>query len=38
MREELTELQAKFDQGRFDNGTLNDVIDSIRQSANDQRF
>jgi uncharacterized coiled-coil DUF342 family protein len=37
-KEELTELQAKLDQGRFDNGTLNDVIDSIRKSANDQRL
>lgn len=37
-KQELTELQAKLDQGRFDNGTLNDVIDSIRKSANDQRL
>jgi uncharacterized coiled-coil DUF342 family protein len=37
-KEELTELQAKLDQGRFDNGTLNDVIDSIRKSANDERL
>ena len=26
------------DPGRFDNGTLNDVIDSIRKSANDDRL
>src|ERR1700761_6236519 len=37
-KEELTELQAKLDQGRFDNGTLNDVIDSLRKSANDDRL
>ena len=37
-RQELTELQEKLDQGRFDNGTLNDVIDSIRKSANDERL
>jgi hypothetical protein len=37
-KEELTELQAKLDHGQFDNGTLNDVIDSIRKSANDQRL
>jgi uncharacterized coiled-coil DUF342 family protein len=37
-KQELTELQAKLDEGRFDNGTLNDVIDSIRKSANDDRL
>jgi uncharacterized coiled-coil DUF342 family protein len=37
-KEELMELQAKLDHGQFDNGTLNDVIDSIRKSANDQRL
>jgi hypothetical protein len=37
-KQELTELQSKLDQGRFDNGTLNDVIDSIRKSANDHRL
>lgn len=37
-KQELTELQAKLDQGRFDNGTLNDVIDSIHKSANDNRL
>jgi hypothetical protein len=34
----LTALQAKLDQGVFDNGTLNDVIDSMRKSANNQRL
>lgn len=37
-REELTKMQADLDQGRFDNGLLNDVIDSLRKSANDQRL
>jgi hypothetical protein len=37
-REELTALQVKLDQGIFDNGTINDVIDSLRKSANDQRL
>jgi hypothetical protein len=37
-KEELTALQAKLDQGVFDNGTLNDVIDSLRKSANDDRL
>ncbi len=37
-KEELTELQAKLDRGRFDNGILNDVIDSIRKSSNDERL
>jgi hypothetical protein len=37
-KEELTALQAKLDQGVFDNGTLNDVIDSLRKSANDNRL
>lgn len=35
---ELTALQSKLDQGAFDNGTLNDVIDSLRKSANDDRL
>jgi hypothetical protein len=35
---ELTDLQAKLDQGRIDNGTLNDVIDSLRKSSNDERL
>jgi hypothetical protein len=37
-KEELTKMQADLDQGRFDNGLLNDVIDSLRKSANDQRL
>src|SRR6201992_590778 len=37
-KEELTKMQGDLDQGRFDNGLLNDVIDSIRKSANDQRL
>lgn len=37
-KEELTGLQSKLDQGVWDNGTVNDVIDSLRKSANDQRL
>jgi len=37
-KEELAKMQADLDQGRFDNGLLNDVIDSLRKSANDQRL
>jgi hypothetical protein len=37
-KEELTALQAKLDQGVWDNGTTNDVIDSLRKSANDDRL
>lgn len=37
-KDELTGLQAKLDQGVWDNGTVNDVIDSLRKSANDQRL
>ena len=37
-KEELAKMQGDLDQGRFDNGLLNDVIDSIRKSANDQRL
>jgi hypothetical protein len=36
--QELTKMQADLDQGRFDNGLLNDVIDSLRKSANDERL
>lgn len=36
--EELTKMQADLDAGRFDNGILNDVIDSIRKSSNDDRL
>jgi hypothetical protein len=37
-KEELTKMQADLDQGRFDNGLLNDAIDSIRKSSNDERL
>ena len=37
-KEELTKLQLDLDQGRFDNGVLNDVIDSLEKSANDDRL
>ncbi len=36
--EELTRMQADLDQGRWDNGLLNDVIDSLRKSSNDDRL
>jgi hypothetical protein len=37
-KEELTKMQGDLDQGRWDNGILNDVIDSIRKSSNDDRL
>ena len=37
-KEELTKMQADLDQGRWDNGILNDVIDSTRKSSNDNRL
>ena len=37
-KEELTKMQADLDQGRFDNGLLNDVIDSLKKSSDDQRL
>jgi hypothetical protein len=37
-KEELTKMQTDLDQGRWDNGILNDVIDSIRKSSNDDRL
>ena len=37
-KEELAKMQGDLDQGRFDNGLLNDVIDSLRKSANDERL
>jgi hypothetical protein len=37
-KEELTKMQADLDQNRYDNGLLNDVIDSIKKSANDDRL
>ncbi|HUA17639.1 MAG TPA: hypothetical protein VMB25_02775 [Bryobacteraceae bacterium] len=36
--QELTQMQADLDQGRWDNGILNDVIDSIQKSSNDNRL
>jgi len=37
-KEELAKMQTDLDQGRWDNGILNDVIDSIRKSSNDDRL
>jgi len=37
-KDELVRIQADYDHGRWDNGLINDVIDSIRKSANDQRL
>lgn len=37
-KQELTDLQANLDRGYFDNGHVNDVIDSLRKSANDDRL
>lgn len=37
-KEELVKMQGDLDQGRFDNGILNDVIDSISKSSNDERL
>jgi len=37
-KEELTKMQTDLDHGRWDNGVLNDVIDSIRKSSNDDRL
>ena len=36
--QELTKMQTDLDQGRWDNGILNDAIDSIRKSSNDARL
>ncbi len=35
---ELTKMQADLDETRWDNGLLNDVIDSIAKSSNDNRL
>jgi len=35
---ELAELQGKLERGYFDGRELNDVIDSIRKSSNDERL
>jgi hypothetical protein len=32
------ELQAKLEHGEWDNGHVNDVVDSLRKSADDQRL
>ena len=37
-KDELTKMQGDLDHGRWDNGVLNDVIDSIRKSSNDDRL
>jgi len=37
-KEELAELQGKLEHGRYDEHELNDVIDSMVKSANDQRL
>jgi uncharacterized coiled-coil DUF342 family protein len=37
-KEELTKMQADLDQNRYDNNILNDVIDSIKKSADDDRL
>jgi hypothetical protein len=34
----LGELQGKLERGFFDEHELNDVVDSIRKSANDERL
>jgi hypothetical protein len=36
--QELSQMQADLDHGRWDNGILNDVIDSIEKSSNDDRL
>ena len=36
--DELGKMQADLDHGRWDNGILNDVIDSIQKSSNDERL
>jgi hypothetical protein len=36
--EELTKMQADLAETRWDNGILNDVIDSVSKSANDDRL
>jgi hypothetical protein len=36
--DELTKMQADLDQTRWDNGLLNDVIDSVSKSSNDDRL
>jgi peptidoglycan hydrolase CwlO-like protein len=37
-KQELTDLQAKLEHGEWDNGHVNDVIDSLRKSADDEKL
>jgi hypothetical protein len=37
-KQELMDLQAKLEHGEWDNGHVNDVIDSLQKSANDNRL
>jgi len=37
-KEELAELQGKLQSGRYDEHELDDVIDSMKKSANDDRL
>lgn len=37
-KQELTDLQAKLEHGEWDNGHVNDVLDSLQKSANDERL
>ncbi len=37
-KQELVELQAKLEHGRYDEHELNDVIDSLVKSSNDERL
>jgi len=37
-KQELTDLQAKLEHGEWYNGRVNDVIDSLRKSADDERL
>jgi len=37
-KQELVQLQEDLDHDRWDNGTVNDVIDSLRKSSNDERL
>jgi hypothetical protein len=36
--QELTKMQGDLDHGRWDNGILNDVIDSVAKSSNDDKL
>ena len=36
--DELGKMQADFDHGRWDNGVLDDIIDSIHKSSNDEHL